>query len=417
MKPLPHILFACSSALHVKLFTPTLRTLLEQGKLQPVMVSLDSFYRGIHGNVASAVAAQRLDLPMEPISTIRADDGSRLVRTMKRALAARRDGMRDFRQMLVRNQARLLVLGNDTGHLERAAIAAAQSLRIPTLLVQDGFVSDQFSLDWRGRLHLLRTKAWLALGGAQLGRVPYGMGGCDHIAAHGERWAKILSDRQPSPGTTVHITGHPSLDISHTEPGVFDTRDVLYFCTNFLSGMGDAHAHERQIEELLQLRGVLDRRLPKGAILHIKLHPADDVAAYKRLQDVPGLQLHVDIELSALVERVWLCVTNISSAAVENIARGRICLMSGISVRSPYDQRLFSSLPGTKFTTWEEFDTLLDTLANPAQYHAMLDTERQEIRMYFDFRPDALAPARLAELIDLLAAGTASPAAPGSSRP
>lgn len=416
MNPLPRILFTCSSALHVKLFVPTLRTLIAQGRFQPVVVSLDSFYRGIHGNVASAVAAQRLNLPIEQISTTRSDDGSRLERAFKRAWSARRSGMQDFKRILIHNQARLLVLGNDTGHIERAAIATARSLGIPTLLVQDGFVSDPFSLDRLGRLHLLCTRAWLALGGSRLGRVPYGMGGSDHIAAHGEKWAKMLSDRRAGPDSTVHITGHPSLDLSRIGSGAFDTRDVAYFCTNFLSGMDDAQAHERQIEEIIQLRGVLDRRYPNGAILHIKLHPADDMTAYKRLQDAPGLQLQVDIELDMLVERVWFCVTNISSAALESVARGRVCLMSGISVRSSYDRRLFSALPGTKFTNWEEFDTLLDTLSNPDRYHAMLDIERQEIREYFDFRADAMASARLAELIETISASAASSTA-GMSRP
>lgn len=416
MSPLPRILFACSSALHVKLFMPTLRAMIAHGRFQPVVVSLDSFYRGIHGNVTSAIAAQRLELPMEQITATRADDGSRLIRTFKRAWAARRDGLQDFKRILIRNQATLLVLGNDTGHIERAAIAAARSLDIPTLLVQDGFVSDQFSSDWLGRLNLLSTKAWLALGGSHLGRVPYGMGGCDHIAAHGEKWANMLSDRQCDPRATVHITGHPSLDISLTGSGALDTREVAYFCTNFLSGMGDAQAHDRQIAEILQLREVLNRRYPDGTVLHIKLHPADDVTAYKKLQDVPGLQLHADIELDTLVERSWFCVTNISSAALESVARGRVCLMSGISVRSNYDRRLFAALPGTKFATWEEFDTLLDTLSEPDKYHEMLDTERQEIRVYFDFRPDATASARLAALIEAIATGASSPA-PGMPTP
>ncbi|WP_336728710.1 hypothetical protein [Achromobacter ruhlandii] len=416
MSPLPRILFACSSALHVKLFMPTLRAVIQQGRFQPVVVSLDSFYRGIHGNVTSAVAAQRLDLPMEQITATRADDGSRLIRTFKRAWAAYHDGMQDFKRILIRNHATLLVLGNDTGHIERAAIAAARSLGISTLLVQDGFVSDQFSVDWQGRLNLLGTQAWLALGGSHLGRVPYGMGGCDHIAAHGEKWANMLSDRQCGARATVHITGHPSLDISRTGAGALDTRDVAYFCTNFLSGMGDALAHDRQIQEILQLREVLNSRYPDSAVLHIKLHPADDITAYKKLQDVPGLQLHANIELDALVERSWFCVTNISSAALESVARGRVCLMSGISLRSRYDRRLFAALPGIKFSTWEEFDTLLDTLSEPDQYHAMLDAEQQEIRLYFDFRPDATASTRLAELVETLAASTSSPA-PGMSRP
>lgn len=413
MSSLRRILFACSSALHVKLFMPTLRAVIEQGRFQPVVVSLDSFYRGIHGNVSSAIAAQRLDLPIEQITATRADDGSRLIRTFKRAWAARRDGLEDFKRILVRNQATLLVLGNDTGHIERAAIAAARSLGIATLLVQDGFVSDQFSVDWRGRLTLLGTKTWLALGGSHLGRVPYGMGGCDHIAAHGEKWAHMLSDRQCGAHAAVHITGHPSLDISRAGSDALDTQDVSYFCTNFLSGMGDAQAHERQIQEILQLREVLDRRHPDSIVLHIKLHPADDVTTYKKLQDVPGLQLHADIELAALVARSWFCVTNISSAALESVARGRVCLMSGISVRSNYDRRLFDALPGIKFSTWEEFDTLLDKLSEPDQYHAMLDTERQEIQVYFDFRPDATASTRLAELIETLA--STSPPAPGMS--
>lgn len=413
----PRVIFACSSALHVKLFVPTIRALLEQGRFLPVIVSLDSFYRGIHGNVTSAVSAQGLDVPVEQITASRADDASPIVRTLKRALAARREGLQDFKHILARHAAKLLVMGNDTGHIERAAIDAAQALRIPTLLVQDGFVSDQFSCEWSGRLSLFRTKAWIALGGSRLGGVPYGMGGSDHIAAHGEKWATMLADRQSRRPASVHITGHPSLDLVPARSSALDNRDVVYFCTNFLSGMRDAQAHDRQLQEILQLRRALDKRYSGRATLHIKLHPADDVAAYEQLREVPGLLLHENIGLDALLAQSWLSVTNISSAALESVARGRVCLMSGISVRTNYYRRLFSALPGTKFMTWEEFETLLDTLESPDRYHEMLDSERQEIRVYFDFRPDSPASARLAELIEELASDATTHPDRGPTRP
>ena len=393
------VCFVCSSALHVKLFTPTIRLVASIGRLQPIIVSLDQFYAGIHGNVTAC--AEELQLPAVIVDAGfgRGDQGGGL---MARIFAAHGAGMRAMVALFNDGGTGLVVLGNDTGHAERVVIAAARSLGLPTLLVQDGFLFDQFPAGLSGTLRLTLRRLWLAVGGDRPGWVPYGMGGCDAIAAHGIGWLETI--HRGKRGATRHIvvTGHPAL-IRSAAPlaAPLGGSNVLFFCSNFLSAHNDAAAHRDQIGEILALHRLLMARYGSSCVLHVKLHPADQLKDYAALTGIPGITLHKDAVLDELIRKSWLCVTNISSVWLDCLATRRVCLMSGISLKSASYRRLFAHLPGTKFVTWDAFCGWLDQLDSAGGYARVLTMQEEELETWIG--EPGQGTERLAALIDELA--------------
>lgn len=399
MSGLRSVCFVCSSALHVKLFAPTIRRVASIGRLQPIIVSLDQFYAGIHGNVTACVEELQLPAVIVDAGFGRGDrDGG----FMARIFAAQGAGMRAMVALLNDGGTGLVVLGNDTGHAERAVIAAARSLGVPTLLVQDGFLFDQFPAGLSGTLRLTLRRFWLAVGGNRLGWVPYGMGGCDAIAAHGIGWLETIHRGRRGATRQIVVTGHPALirpDAPLAAP--LAGSDVLFFCSNFLSAHKDAATHRDQIGEVLALHKLLMARYGLSCVLHVKLHPADRLEDYAALTGLPGITLHKDVVLDDLIQKSWLCVTNISSVSLDCLANKRVCLMSGISLKSASYRRLFARLPGTKFVTWDAFCGWLEQLDSAGGYARVLAMQEEELETWIG--EPGQGGKRLAALIDELA--------------
>lgn len=391
------VYFVCSSGLHVRLFAATIRKLYLRDYLQPVILSLDSFYAGVHGDVRTTATDLQL-----PSSIVETDflQGDRLG-LIRRAYMSQTAGLRGVAAILSRNETGLVVLGNDTGHAERAVIAAAASKNIPTLLVQDGFLFDQFSNDFFGRSQLALRKLWLALWGERLGGVPYGMGGCNVIALQGERWMETILRGKRRATKRIEVIGHPALDcLDRFTPPSSLGHTVIYFCSNFLSAFNDASLHDNQIREIINLRDLLTLRYGETTVLHVKLHPADGLEDYASLSGLSGVVLHKEAVLTDLIRKSWVCVTNISSVSLECLAVGRICLMSGISLQSSRYRRLFAKLPGTKFFTWESFLNSLEELESPNGYAQALYRQREGQENWTGL--SANGSERLLELIDEL---------------
>jgi hypothetical protein len=389
------ILFVCSSALHVKLFAPTIRLLAATQHLEPVIVALDLFYEGIHGNVASY--ATQLQLP----ATVSEAGFRRGTEWLSHVYVARKIGLPAMEHLFQQGSAKLAVFGNDTGHAERAAIQAAKNQCIPTLLVQDGFLFDQFPPGLVGTLCLKLRQLWLAVGGHRLGWVPYGMGGCEVIAANGKKWADMLSRTKPRATKSIAVIGHPALSLSDPDSMALATEHaVCFFCTNFLSAHKDRAAHQKQIDDILMLRQILIKRYGAHTRLHVKLHPADQLEDYAPLLCLPDIMVHKDVALNKLIEASWLCVTNISAVALDCLAAGRVCLMCGVSLQNRNYRQLFASLPGTKFIAWDELLTWLEQLDTTEGYQQVLATQRAQLDAWIGDTEQS--SVRLLALIDEL---------------
>lgn len=398
------ILFVCSSALHVQLFASVIRLLLESNDLVPVIVSLDKFYSGIHGNVASRAKQLNLKVLIKEVDFSRGKGRNPLIQVLGSICSVHAYGTLVCRELFGQNHSSLVIFGNDTGHAERAVLRMARRLGLSTLLVQDGFLFDQFpNSGFCGWLRLVTTQLWLACGGDHLGAVPYGMGGCDYITAHGEVWAEMFRNRRRMQTKKISVIGHPTLELtSPIDIGNSEGRDVVFFCTNYLSGHKDQEAHRNQISEILILRKLMTEKFGVDSVLRVNIHPADSKADYTDIL-IMGIELNKDADLPSLIGSSWICVTNISSVSLECLSYGRVCLMSGVSLqKGPYRQ-LFSSLPGTKFKVWDEFLTYIEELNTSCGYARILQMQKDILHPYMDIHPSKPGAVRLASLIAELA--------------
>ena len=403
-KPRRVILFVCSSALHVKLFAPAIRILLLSHEFAPIIVSLDTFYAGIHGDVASYVSQLDLAVPVKRINISRGSGSNRLIKVLGSIHSVQTHGVPIIRELFAQQNISLVVFGNDTGHPERAVLRITRELNIRSLLVQDGFLFDQFSSQFVGRLRLMAVRLWLRFGGRYLGGVPYGMGACDYITTHGKAWSEMFRQHKTHQTKQIYITGHPFLDISADMTGIIKSNKVTFFSTNYLSGHNDPIAHQNQITEVLALRKLMSERYEFTITLRVKIHPADNEADYKDLLGEAGIKLYKDSDVSEMILSSCFCLSNISSVSLECLSHGRLCFMSGIGLQKGRYRKLFYSLPSIKYVTLGELLSYLEELDMSDGYTRLLQRCRDTFLLYIDIQPGLSGADRLVSLmIDLTA--------------
>jgi len=404
--PARSIAFLCSSGLHVRLFAPVIRCLQAAGHWCPVIVSLDAFYADLHGNVAATVEALGLQVVVEPVSFRHGASPNRWLRGLQTVGAARWTGACQYRALLRRQGVALLVLGNDTGLAELVAIDAARGSRVPTLLVQDGFLSNRFALATaEARQQLQREKRKIAWLGKLFGGRPYGLGGCDVIAAYGAFWADILRAQDGRGTTRIEVVGHPFLTFDEARGATPGEGTVTYFCTNFLrSNLQDEAAHRSQLREVLAIRALLDECGVSASVLRVKLHPVDQRSDYQLLEGRDGIELLQGGELRAVIASSWFCLTNISSVVLDCAAEARPCLMSGLSVAHGLYAALFEALPGLKAADAEALRAWILRLQSPEGMVEVLQAQREGLAPYVSIEPGRSGALRLAQLAAGLAA-------------
>lgn len=403
----PSIIFLCSSGLHVRLFAPTIRYLQADGEFQPVIMSLDSFYADLHGNVASEVVTQHLSVDVEIASFTHGASQNRWWRGLQTVVSARWTGTGQYRELLRRRHASLLVLGNDTGLAELVAIDAARASKIPTLLVQDGFVTNwppQSNAQGRRRLRIEKLK--MSVLGKVFGGRPYGLGGCDAIAAYGSYWADLFSSLWGRGGPRIEVVGHPFLSFDGGGLPLTEGSGVTYFCTNFLrSNLRDKTAHNSQLAEILTIRCLLDECGEMVQPLRVRLHPADLLTDYQELNGHKGIELLKFGQLSEVIASSWLCITNLSSVVLDCAAGERLCLMSGLSVSQGTYAPLFRSLPGLKADDMQMLRDYIHILRTPSGHARLLQAQQESLTKFVSVDPGLSGARRLTHFVTELALG------------
>ncbi|MDB4857923.1 hypothetical protein OAH90_02740 [Alphaproteobacteria bacterium] len=249
-----------------------------------------------------------------------------------------------------------VVLGNDTGHAERAIIRAARRLNIKTVLLQDGYAHDSV----KSPLLLTFMKIWVKLTGGLIGRVPYGMMGCDTILCYNDFCKNIfLTKKQNSTGDILAF-GYPNRlsRIKNThKPERF--APIVYLASNFLTsvlaGSKKKEMHDRQIKEISELRAKLNAKFDKNLLI-VKLHPADLLEHYIALRSVKNIQIVITADLHALIDESLFCVANFSSVVIDCIRAGKLCLVGAVNLNKGAFMILMQEIPGIKFFTWEDFE-------------------------------------------------------------
>lgn len=385
--------FVCSSSLHVRMFSNVIKELAKNPGIEPFVISLDPFYIGIHGNVASTIEIEEMNVKVVEINLNRSTQSFRMASFLNTTLQVLQFERSQLDRIIKEWSPAVLVLGNDTGHLERAIIRVAGRQEILRILIQDGFIFDENYSVFSMLKHKVK-KYSLHFGLDKIGMVPYGMGGCDIIFAFGEHWKNIFDARLRRPSQKVKVVGNPLFDdfcsvVSKKEVNtrIEGQRVISYFCTNFLSGLGDQDAHGSQTDEIIALKKCLTRRYGKEVHLIAKLHPADSIKDYGRLKQEEDncFSLVDNCDLKELILKSWMCITNFSSAYLYAIAAGKVCILSkvGLNNNKRYEQ-LINALNGISVSTIDDIDRELELLDQPSTYRMIVQRLTKESEGFVD---------------------------------
>jgi hypothetical protein len=197
--------------------------------------------------------------------------------------------------------ARLLLLANDFGLLEKVAIRAARNRAVPVALVQDGRLWSTLAPPPSFRMWLFALAKRLMspplrwAGFEYLAASKYGQGGTDIAFASGEHGAKVL--RRLSRGTKVVVTGQPKYDKLVASRTASDpTGPVIMFTTAFeTEGLG-SEVQRAQERFANALRDELRKR---GIPFVVKPHPREDHNVYVQLLGASSVSFEPVPELLA----------------------------------------------------------------------------------------------------------------------
>jgi hypothetical protein len=378
------IALVCSNDTHVHMLAPVAQRLIQLGEA-PMLVPLDGFYRQHAGDVAA-----RTGLPVAAPRPSRSPPGAFYRRpaplVWQDVLAARRP----VRDLLRRLAAERVVVGNDTGLIEKLVLAEATRAGSRSVLVQDGRLSAAtLRAGGLGAAALGVVKRTLSpvlrsAGAADLAASPYGAGGSDLICAAGARSAELLRHRARALSRVV-VTGQPRFDrlaplLRSSQPP--DVQRIAMFTTPFAhAGLG-CDPQRAQGEAVAALRELLSAR---GIELIVKPHPREDPAAGDPIEELRRAQLAI-IGASTVLEEAAILGCPV-------IVPGHLIHGNRFTALLPDPQRF------PRFDRLDEVAPLLERLAPSAARQALTDEQRAAIAQDVYFDPTRPAAAAVAEAI------------------
>ncbi|HWO88406.1 MAG TPA: hypothetical protein VNL98_04570 [Gemmatimonadales bacterium] len=277
-----HVVFVCSNDTHVRMFLPVAQVLGSRS-VAGTMLSLDVFY----GQGATAAARDAGLEVLEPRARNAAREGQFYRRW---PVVVWRDVLRaraPMEQLLKDAAPDVLVLGNDTGLIEKLALHLGRGMGVRgAVLVQDGRIvaSRPRARGPRQRvLHLMKraVSPVLTLAGLPyLASSEYGQAGVDVICATGPRSAKLLS-QQSRGAARVIVTGQPRYDglasLRANRPSGPGLRVVVFTTPFEAAGLGV----ERQRRQMEMVRDLADSFTRHGIGVYVKPHPREDAVDYE----------------------------------------------------------------------------------------------------------------------------------------
>jgi hypothetical protein len=380
------VAFICSNHLHVRLFADAIRSISLSSMMEPVVAAL---YPEQAPRIDQEVRRRGLTVPWLDTVAMRSSAG----RLIDRIFDAQSFYYKYFVDQISSADLWVVVLGNDTGHRERAILRACTDVGIQVILVQDGYLFEQYANSWTGNMRLHVSRLWATTLGHFLGGVTYGMGGADVIAALSSASLEVLCRRVPR--RKVVLVNHP-LQLSPPDPADKLPRGgrILYLGTNYLRGLKSRQAHEDQLAEVVEIARLAKSFGGLNSDVVFKPHPQDDVKIYKRLTDV-GISIITGDSLDELITESWFCVSNISSATLDCARLNRICIMTANCLLSEHDDCNLK-VPGLLTTSSDEFLAHLQVLHDPQMYRSRLDVQ-YDVLHDFHRMPDTPSVAALVE--------------------
>jgi hypothetical protein len=394
------ILFVCSNDTHVRTFEPVARELESKG-LSCVFESLDGFYG--HGASQTGAALGRNVRPLaEPdISLGRRGFYARSPMSIWRDVIRTR---RPLETRLADLDPSVLVLGNDSGLVEKSVIDLARRAGIATVLVQDGRISWRRPTpkSWRRRSFGLAKRATSPLlvwsGRPYLAASQYGEGGVNLALASGPVGARILTARA-KPNTRVVIAGQPRYDplielLARPAP---KGRLLIMLTTPFMqTGLGPSSqlAQDRFVEGVA--RAVTDI----GIAFAVKPHPREDPEHYRQLIGADAVKTE---DPSEVLHQADVALIGMSSMVEEAGILRRPVLVPGSVV---HDRSYEPSLPDRasypRVDSADDVCEWLTRLADPNVRNELLDRQAAIVAEEVSFYPGERASVRVAAHISQL---------------
>jgi len=342
---------------------------------------------------------------------------------------------RGIKNILKRELPDVIVVAHDWNTIPRAFVKVANSMRIPTLLIQDGILSKKRGIvdsskvclgfllrlplgvvrfignknsSWRQKLEVLRLE--LKYGTKGGGGYP-GRGECSKMAVFSNSMKEILI-LEGTDAERIVVTGNPKFDqIFHCkkldckqricqEYGIPLASEIITLLTGPFVGVEKARGgwSLEQRERFISVIAEAVMALPNVELV-IKVHPAENEAEYheigKRLGNLPLIVK--DVALPELIVASSVVITVASTAALEAMAAGKPVIIVNL-FGNP--EPLFYKDSGAIYVDREE-----DIL--PSIKQALYDPQlREDMRKSTDrfvyeqaYLQDGQAARRIAELI------------------
>ncbi len=336
------------------------------------------------------------------------------------------------KKIIDREQPNMVVVGNDSGDMERLFIKYANSMGIPTLLVQDGILTHGwwlkdisashphlkffFSLPWR-LLKLLTNKrfSWHQKFeilrfepryGAKGKPGVYGHGESLRIAVFGSRTKELLTSEGVEPERII-VTGNPKFDRLYHYEGINCKQricqrwqipienDFLILLTAGYVEVGVWSTEQRRQFILAITKAVT--ALPNTKLI-IKLHPSEKESDYREIVKDLGYMSVIcrDVDLGELLNACSLAISVSSTTALEAMALQKPVVM--VNLFNPGSS--FYQGSGALYVSKE--GDILPAIKQALYNTPVIDEMRKSIEKFVYeqvYLPDGQAAKRIAELI------------------
>jgi hypothetical protein len=333
----PVVQFCTSNSTHIKTWKLVISALRQKNsQLKTQVLSLDSYYAQSPVTLAGGVNADDLHVLERRWSKVAYWKATGLHRMLLVFEAIVRVNL-----MLRKTYPDLVVLGNDIGVIETIIIKAATSLRIPTILVQDGILNGNLrreNVAFVGRAAKIR-KFIFALLGINRNHI-YGHGNATAMAVMGQYTYDLFQD-EGKDMSEVYITGLPRFDEyakivhsgydnsrsvetrrKHQIPG--STFTIGFFTQPFISyGLMEPAKWDFIVETVLA--SICEAMEEIDCRLIIKLHPAESATdffeRYSQHMSALGDRVVLDekIELLNVIQMADLVIVYSSTVSLEAI--------------------------------------------------------------------------------------------------
>ncbi|MBL7480023.1 hypothetical protein [Legionella bononiensis] len=305
-----------------------------------------------------------------------------------------------------------ILLGNDTGHYERAIIRIAKKYKITTVLLQDGLLFSQMKSNKKTKFSNSLYYFYQKYISRFIGGVKYGYGGCNVFLSLGHYWSEVVRNYGNNLHERIYTVSSPYFEsfikppIESTNTPVYNSKNSLcitYFLTNFLSGLNDHKAHELQLAEIKLLYQKINFIFQEQFSFILKIHPEDSCDNYKSLSQLgPQLEITKNASLDYLFSKSNLCLTNFSSIFIQAYFNQKLCMLSNIGLHhTKYGDFILSlNLPTLK--SIEEFESLLVDIKMDQNNNLNTTNFEEQMRRFIDVDPNKSSSQRIIELLSSL---------------